>query len=1390
MSVADLGEPLTAAYSIPGGQARLYERGLTVDGAGGLAIVAFAFPMIGRPSVVTGNATPLSPFGPEALPFRLDNWKLGQLATLIRNALGARLCLVPTGQPAVQVPLTIGPEDLLKPERPGGPGGITIPAVYGISVSVTALQERQLYDVAVLADGGERRVVAPHAVYHRQAWTDFGIAHITDVHVARRIDGFRDILVSAGRAEAAGRMYNWNDRFRGFVKYANYLHGIGVLDVIVATGDVYDFLLEDDDDPSGGGNPAFLRKLVLGQAPGPDFPDVEELRVPIFMTPGNHDYRKHPYKHIFDLKIHIAGIPKDVHRFDNYSPYNLPKDDAVVLTNHLDGRTVSTVPNLSPAAAARMVEVDAEIKPFKTFLADGGSYVVQLGPHRLAMVDSAHDVGIVTELIKGAWVALGFGTEDEQTFVSGSPNCKGVEPGELAIVSDALNETPPDALFIVGVHAPLINMWNDEYPYFLRETQRQSHAVQAHAFLARHDKAPVLASQEPEEQIEKRHPLWFPEDDHRRTPDFVKRGGYQDFLDFGVSRGHAEDLTQRLAGVGSGRSADVVLAGHTHLHNEFRVGMTPSGELAYYMDFYTQNPARYYPTRFTTSWQALATQPATIQPVTAKTYVDVVPGAARDGTPWPMPYDDSVENQLQVPPYPNPLSAAPDPRAWWAEHRPLILQTGALGPLKVLSEFAGFRLLSVKRDVIDKIHFVSIEKLEASHFRLAWEDAIRADPPRRYLYLQRSLRHHAPEGAGAPTGIVFPALAVNNVVYRDEEGRLHELWQKGSESGTSNLTELADNAIRADGDPTSYLDTTDGLEVALYRGTDGHVHSLYWSTGRVGRDALSATAGAPKVAAHGKPAGFVQTDGTNVVVYRAADQHLHSLWWTGTNAPGTEDLSNGQPLAAGDPTPFVNTRTGRNLVAYRGTDGHVYLLYWTGIEAVRLDDLSGVAGASRAAGDLAAYYIARDDAHQVIYRGENGHLHELWWIGDIRVSHTDLTTAAPGAPPARSDPAAYYNAGTNTKHVIYRSADGHLNDIWWVPGGVLTHIDLTVEALAPPAADRPFDTPAAFCVEGPNTQHAVYRGADRQVHEIRWTVDQPLQITGVTDDGSMWHTIRHADRWDGFGDVRSQAGHHTPPFKTVSCAAIDGELHVCGVTSDGGMWHAVRRPGSWIGFGDVRGVAGHHTGAFKAVGCAGVNGELQVCGITEDGGMWHAVRRANGSWIGFGDVKSQAGHHTGPFKAVGCAGINGELHVCGVTDDGAMWHCIRRANGSWIGFGDVKGQAGHHTGPFNAVGCAEIDRELQVCGVTNDGGMWHTIRHADQWDGFGDVKGQAGRHPGQFTAVGCAAVNSELQLCGVTNDGGMWHTIRHADRWDGFGDVKGQAGNPGRFLAIAGAGLS
>lgn len=1079
MSFELLGEPVTGVYAIPGGQARLYERGVTLNGVGGEAVVWFAFPPIGRPSIITGASAAGPLFEADAIHFRLGQWQLDQLAPMIQHALAERLSLVPTGQPPVSVPLNLLSAQLVTPEQRLDVGGVVIPAVYGMSVTATALQERQLYDVAVLAESGAWRVVAPHAVYRRETWADFGIAHITDIHVARRIDRFRPLLAVAGRGEAARRMYNWNDRFRGFIRYANYLHRTGVLDLIIATGDLVDYIFEDDDDPAGDGNFAFMRQLILGHAPGPDFLDVEELLVPILMVPGNHDYRKHPYKLIFDL--HWG---KDLSRVKNFEGYHLLQDDALFLTHRLDANSSTSVPNVSPDGAARMVEVDPNITGYET-LARRGSYVVRLGAHRIVMLDTAHDVGMVTDIWDGLRKLLGMLSDNEATFVGGSPNSEGISDEELAIVSDALAEAPHDGLFIVGLHAPLFNMWRSEYPYYLRETQRPAQNGQVHGFLARNDPAPL--SPPPEQLIERLHPSWFAGPHDHRAPRFVKRADSQDLMDFGVARGRAEEVMRLLAGVGARRPADVVLSGHIHRHSEFSVRSILTGELEYTMDFYTQNPTLYYPTKFTQRWLTTPIQPPhppRITPIGETTYVEVVPGAASDATPWPMPYTATFKYQLQVPPYPTPLTSAPDPRAWWSEHRPLVLQTGALGPLESSQvSFTGFRLLSVKNNVIDKIHFVSMETLDASQYRMPWEQAIQPLPMRHYRHLELSRPLGAPAAVGAPAGIDFPALGVTNVVYRDATGRLHELWQQASEAGTGDVTAAANNAPRAAGDPRVYLDTTEGFEVALYRGTDGHVHALYWSTGAVGHDPLSAVAGAPK--ASGNPVGYVGTDGYKHVIYRRSNGHLHELWWSGPHAPGHGDLTaaSHSPAAVGDPAAYVNTRTGENIVVYRGTDAHIHALYWS-VGAIGHSNLSGYIGSPPAAGDPFAYYTHHNDAHQVTYRSRDGHLHELWWNSPDPVNHWDLTAAAGGAPPAVSDPAVYYCAGTNTKHVIYRSADGHLNEIWWVPGGgIPAHVDITVYALAPLAEDRP----TAFATGNPNTQHVVYRGVDGHIHEIRWT---------------------------------------------------------------------------------------------------------------------------------------------------------------------------------------------------------------------------------------------------------------------------------------------------------------
>ncbi|MET0552838.1 MAG: metallophosphoesterase [Vicinamibacteria bacterium] len=1340
----------------------------------------FAFPKVGRPVVSSGDTPPSLLFEAAHLHFHEGGFELSLLGDAIRGALADRLCLVPTGRPPVTVPLALGGTALLREAVPG-PGPVVVPALYGLPVLFPpGLAHRQLYDVAVRGDEGPR-VLAPHAAYHRRDWTDFGLVHVTDLHVARRIDRFRGLLAQAGRHDASRNVLNWNDRFRGFVKYANGLYRRELLDVVVATGDLYDYMFEDGDDHAEGGNAAFLRQLVLGQAPGPDFPEVEELLVPILMTPGNHDYRKHPYDLVFDLTA--ANLPRK--RIRNYEAYRIGEGDAAVLTNRLHGGGGSGVPQPG-AEAIRMLHVDEGIRPYKDHLGNTGSYVTRLGPHRIAMLDSGHDAGLpadVPDLIDA------IRDEDFWTLIGGSPNCTGVDLPELHLVQSALATTPPEGLFLVGLHAPLFNVSGDEYPWYLRQTQREASHGQATGFLARHDGEQIFVGADIDAKVRERHRLWFGADGpDRHVVPFVKRLGAadanDDLLDHGVSRGFADQLMRVLAGATDLRAADVVLAGHTHCYNEFTVRPTPAGELAYFMDFYTRNPARYYATRFTRSWQKDPTDARgqRLVPVTGLASVEIAEGSAPHGHPWPLPHEAvQVTHHVHVPPYADPLSHAADPRAWWEAHRPLVLQTGALGPLKRLDEYSGFRLLSVRRNVVERIHFVPIVRLEESGYRASWEEVIRPDPERRHRYHQRSLRHHAPLAAGAPAGASFAALRVDNVVYRDGDGRLHELWQKGAESGTSDLTALA-GAARATGDPALYFDPVGGVQVALYRGSDGHVQSLYWAEGAVGRDSLGATASAAKVAASGRPAGFAQQDGTNVVVYRTEGDRIHSLYWRGQEAPRTEDLSGSFPPAAGDPAPFVNTSTGTNVVVYRADDRQIHALYWTGQGAVGHDGLSFAAGGPRAAGDPVAYYIAAEDSNHVVYRGVDQHLHELWWRGGENARHVDLTAAA-GAPAAADEPSAYYSPGTRTKHVVFRSGDGHLHEIASAPDGPLETKDLTLEALAPPAASRP----VAYAVEGANTQHVVYRGPDGQVHEIRWALHQVLEVMGVADEGRLWRTTRRANgTWDAFTDLEAYAGERGR-FKSLACAEGREGLQVCGVTEAGDIWHTLRmRSGSWHGFGDVKTVAGAHPGPFDAVSCAEDDGALHVCGLSRDGGIWHATRRAAG-WQGFGDVRTVAGAHPGPFASVSCAVVDRALHLCGVTRAGLLWHCVRLADGSWIGFGDVTSQAGRHPGRFTTVGCAAgSGGELHVCGTTEDGGLWHTIRRSDRWEGFGDVKGQAGDR-GRLTSVACMGAGTELHVCATTADGGLWHTIRRERSWEGFGDVKGEAGQVGPVRAVAGA---
>lgn len=197
MALDQLGSPLTDSYSIVGGQARLFERGAIISGPAGEVVLTFDLPLIGTPGIATGDPGAATPLSLRAVTFRMGSWELEGLHSSINSAFAERLALLPTGQPPNPVPITFGPPQGIVP------AGAT-PPTYGLPTTAM-LAERQLYDVAVRGDDGQWTVIAPHAVYFRSSWHDFGIAHVTDTHLARRIDSFRvrleQLWAIAGRAD-------------------------------------------------------------------------------------------------------------------------------------------------------------------------------------------------------------------------------------------------------------------------------------------------------------------------------------------------------------------------------------------------------------------------------------------------------------------------------------------------------------------------------------------------------------------------------------------------------------------------------------------------------------------------------------------------------------------------------------------------------------------------------------------------------------------------------------------------------------------------------------------------------------------------------------------------------------------------------------------------------------------------------------------------------------------------------------------------------------------------------------------------------------------------------------------------------------------------------------
>jgi len=219
-----------------------------------------------------------------------------------------------------------------------------------------------------------------------------------------------------------------------------------------------------------------------------------------------------------------------------------------------------------------------------------------------------------------------------------------------------------------------------------------------------------------------------------------------------------------------------------------------------------------------------------------------------------------------------------------------------------------------------------------------------------------------------------------------------------------------------------------------------------------------------------------------VVVNNSSPNGEADLWYraqTGWHHNDLTTAAGGATAAVGRPAGYMFDAQGTQHVVYRGTDDHIHELWWNN-SGWHHNDLSASAGAPAAVGNPAGYMFNAQGTQHVVYRAGDGHIHELWWDNN-GWHHNDLTTAAAGAPNAVGDPAGYMFNAQGTQHVVYRAGDGHIHELWWNNSG-WHHNDLTTAAGAPNAASDP----AGYMFNAQNTQHVVYRGADNHIHELWW----------------------------------------------------------------------------------------------------------------------------------------------------------------------------------------------------------------------------------------------------------------------------------------------------------------
>jgi hypothetical protein len=336
-------------------------------------------------------------------------------------------------------------------------------------------------------------------------------------------------------------------------------------------------------------------------------------------------------------------------------------------------------------------------------------------------------------------------------------------------------------------------------------------------------------------------------------------------------------------------------------------------------------------------------------------------------------------------------------------------------------------------------------------------------------------------GLGALTTAINPVANTMDVDYLGGDAHVHRLWYNGAWNKTdlSSLTGAPNASIG--GKIKTALNSISGAMEVHYIGADQHVHTLWYNGSWHIADLTALTGALNALSSSPLAVALDPLVNTMELEYIGTDQHVHQLWYDGSWHAQDLTASTGALNAAPDSGLISEFNSIANTmeVHYVGTDNHVHTLWYSG--TWHTVDLTATAGALNAitGSPLTVLHDPLANTIELEYIGTDQHVHLLFYDGLWHTQDLTTTTGAINAA-ANSGLASEVNTIANSVEVHYIGTDQHVHTLWY--NGTWHIADLTVATGAPNAVSGSPLTAAVNSIA--NSVEVEYVGADQHVHQL------------------------------------------------------------------------------------------------------------------------------------------------------------------------------------------------------------------------------------------------------------------------------------------------------------------